>query len=704
VLLARIDRLQEDVRRTLQMASVIGKSFLYRLLEAIAIAEQQLDQHLAQLQRADLVREKTILPELEYMFKHSLTQEAAYNSLLLEQRREFHRRVGEALEQLFADRKEQYLGLLAHHFESAGEHAKAVSYLIQAGDRARLTDEHSEAIGYYQRAIGLLGELEDETRAAQVWLKLGLIYHANFQFEDAHQANEKAFALQQKTMPHKKPALNGKPRLLRLGISNPHVTLDPGLAAWGQDISVIEHLFSGLVVLNEELDVIPAIARSWQVLDEGRRYIFHLRNDVAWTDGKPVTARNFEWAWKRNLDPALHSATAHFLYDVNGARDYHQGKNPDPDCVGVRALDAQTLEVRLVEPVAYFPFIVTLPVTYPLPMAAIERLGETWWQPGQIVSNGAYRLMEFDLQHGGLIERNHAYYGDFPGNVEQMEWMVIRDRTELGNAYLENRFDLAFFGNKQVPDNIPREEKYESQELGVFFLAFSSLTPPFNDLRVRKAFALALNRRKFFDQFRLPVVSGGLVPPGMAGHSPDIGLPFDVDLARWLMVEAGYPEGKGFPVVKGLTPGGGTERLAEMICQWRDSLGVEISFDVVDPGELTEWKKERSTHTLVLNGWLADYPDPDNFLRQSDALSQLHRLGWQDAAYDRLVEQASRTPDRGKRMAMYRQADRLLVAEQALVLPLFYFVETELAKPWVKKQRSNLLGHDFFHKIIIDEH
>ena len=135
VLLARIDRLQEDVRRTLQLASVIGKSFLYRLLEAIAEAEQQLDQHLAQLQRVDLVREKTILPELEYMFKHSLTQEAAYNSLLLERRREFHRRVGEALEQLFADRKEQYLGLLAHHFELAGEHARAVGYLIQAGDR-----------------------------------------------------------------------------------------------------------------------------------------------------------------------------------------------------------------------------------------------------------------------------------------------------------------------------------------------------------------------------------------------------------------------------------------------------------------------------------------------------------------------------------------------------------------------------------------
>ncbi|MGA2489242.1 MAG: ABC transporter substrate-binding protein, partial [Anaerolineales bacterium] len=662
------------------------------------------DQHLAQLQRLDLVREKSHIPELEYMFKHSLTQEAAYNSLLLERRREFHRRVGEALEQLFADRKENYLGLLAHHFEAAGEHARAVDYLIQAGDQARLTDEHSEAIGYYQRALELLEDLHDETRLSQVWLKLGLIYNANFQFETAHQANEKAFAIQQKMAPQKGPAQAAQARRLRLGFPGQYVTLDPGRAGWGPDIAMICHLFSGLAEINEELDVIPAVARSWQVLEEGRRYIFHLRDDVAWTDGKPVTAPDFEWAWKRNLEPALHSMTAPFLYDITGAQDYHQGKNPDPDCVGVRALDAHTLEVRLAEPVAYFPFIVTMPVTYPLPKTAIESFGEAWWRPGQIVSNGAYCLVEFNPQHGGRMVRNPVYYGAFPGNAEQVEWIVVIDLTELDNAYLENRLDLAFSGPRKAPDNIPREEFNENQELGIFFLVFPPTMPPFNDLRVRKAFACSVNRQKFFDLFGLPMVRGGLVPPGMPGYSPDIGLPYDVDLARSLMAEAGYPGGKGFPAVKGLAPRIVISRLAELKYQWGDALGVEISFEQVEPGELTDWKQEHSKNTLVLNGWQADYPDPDNFLRQSDALSQLHRLGWQDAAYDRLVEQAGRTPDRAKRMTMYRQADRLLVSEQVLVLPLFYNWESELVKPWVKKERLNLLGYVQFHKIIIDEH
>ena len=588
--------------------------------------------------------------------------------------------------------------------KSAGELDKAVGYLIQAGDRARLTDEHSEAIGFYQRATQLLEQLQDESRLAQVWLKLGLIHNAAFQFEAAHQANEKAFNLQQKMKPKKAHLPTARAGLLHFGFSARHVTLDPGRAGWGHDIGVISQLFSGLAKINEELDVVPEVARSWQVLDEGRRYLFHLRTDAAWTDGRPVTARDFEYAWKRNLDPALHSITAHFLYDVIGARDYHQGRNPNSDSVGVRALDAHTLEVRLAEPVAYFPFIVSQVGMSPLPQAVIEKFGESWWQPGSIVSNGPYRLVEFDPQQGGRMERNPGYYGSFPGNVEQVEWKVIPDRTDLCNAYLENRLDLVVFPMEKTPDNIPREEVVESQELNVFFMVFPAAAAPFHDVRVRKAFACSLNRQKFFDQYGLPIARGGLVPPGMPGHSPDIALPYDVELARRLMAEAGYPGGRGFPAVKGIAPRGPTVRLEELSSQWRDSLGVEISFEQVDPGQLTEWNKDRRTNILVLNGWLGDFPDPDNFLRQSDAITQLQRLGWQDAAYDRLVEKASRTPDRAKRMAMYRQADRLLVAEQALVLPMYYRTGIELVKAWVKKPRNNMLGYILFQNIGIEEH
>jgi len=161
VLLARIDRLQEDVRRTLQMASVIGQSFLYRILETIAETEMQLDAHLSQLQRIDLVREKARLPELEYIFKHALTQEAAYNSLLLERRKVFHLKVGEALEELFPDRVDEFAGLMAYHWERAGRPEKAVQYLLRAGERARRLHAHLEALGYYNRALVLMDDDSD---------------------------------------------------------------------------------------------------------------------------------------------------------------------------------------------------------------------------------------------------------------------------------------------------------------------------------------------------------------------------------------------------------------------------------------------------------------------------------------------------------------------------------------------------------------
>ena len=178
VLLARIDRLEEDVRRTLQMASVIGKTFLYRILETISEAEMQLDTHLSQLQRVDLVREKARIPELEYIFKHALTQEAAYNSLLHERRRDFHLKVGEALEELFFDRVEEFLGLLAYHFSSANSLEKAGDYLSRAGGKASADGALEEAIEYYTRATDTYAQLDNKVMIGRLETLLGYTHWA----------------------------------------------------------------------------------------------------------------------------------------------------------------------------------------------------------------------------------------------------------------------------------------------------------------------------------------------------------------------------------------------------------------------------------------------------------------------------------------------------------------------------------------------
>ncbi len=713
VLLARIDRLQEDVRRTLQLAAVIGKSFLYRLLEAIAAAERQLDEHLSQLQRADLVREKTRRPELEYIFKHSLTQEAAYNSLLIERRKEFHRKVGEALEQLFADRQAEFFGLLAHHFDAAGDRAKAIDYLIKAGDKSRLEDAHEEAIKFYRRAIERLNELGDLDRASKTWLKLGLIYQINFEFDQAHQANETAFELQRQIRAREQHTpvervSPEQPRVMRLGIVGSQLgTLDPAKLTFGSEAWVASHLFVGLAEFDEDTNVVPDAARSWEVLDGGTRYVFHLRDDVRWTDGTLVTALDFEWTWKHNLAPGAKSAYGGLLDDIRGARDYREGRNPDPDSVGVRALDPLTLEVRLVTPVAYFIYLVTQPFTYPLPRATVERYGQAWWKPEHIMSNGPYQLSEFDATRGRLT-RNPYYFGEFLGNVDQIEWTFFDSSAALFHDYQTGHTDYAIgLSRRDLSIDVSDSERVEGWALWTSALIFIPSQPPLDDVRIRQAIAHALDREKLLEVAygkHLPWNGGGLVPPGMAGHSPEIGLEYNLDKARKLLAEAGYAGGQNFPILKYYYPEFGPQSIRDEIKQQLlDHLGIHL--EMVPLSTDVPWWTVTDAN-LQSGAWVADYPDPDNFLRQSTFYLTLRSRDWHHPRFEQLLETAARTPDRARRLAMYREADRILVNEEVVAVPLSYIAiaNAELLKPWVKGFKQNALGYYSLKNIVIGPH
>lgn len=722
VLLARIDRLEEDVRRTLQLASVIGRTFLYRVLQALAEAEKELDQHLAQLQRVDLVRERTRRPELEYIFKHSLTQEAAYNSLLVERRKEFHRKVGATLETLFADRKEEFLGLLAHHFDAGGERQKAVDYLIKAGDKARLEDAHEEAIGFYRRAVELLkrpssGSEGEEAQAVRTWLKLGLVYHANFQFEAAHQANEAAFALQQKarSVSRRSPATATGERtselhaggLLRFSTGFAPVTLDPAHSYWLGSDMIIGSIFAGLAEMDAEMNVLPHVARSWEVLEGGTRYLVHLRDDALWTDGTPVTASDFEWTWKRNLSPATASKTASLLDEVVGACDYREGRSGDPDAIGVRALDPVTLEVRLISPVAYFPYLFALPITYPLHRASLEQYGEECWKPEHVVSNGAFRLAQLDFQQGGVLERNDNYFGEFPGNVERFEWFRTVDDSQAVQEFQEGKSDICFWvplwDSRAKLSGVPPNERFEFSLIRTVFFLLSPDHPPLDDILVRRALIHALDRNRLCEIAfgpDLPPARGGLIPPRLAGHSPELGPGYDLAVARRLLAEAGYPGAKGFPRLIGEVGPVFSRYGEELARQWREGLGIDVSLQSFAVGA----SPDRVNEHFIAFGWLADYPDPDNFLRQSDAYSILRQSGWRDARYEELVQQAARTPDRARRLAMYREADRIWVGEQAVVVPLFYGSDAvSLVKPWVSGYSVSPLTFVLLKNITIEK-
>jgi ABC-type oligopeptide transport system substrate-binding subunit/class 3 adenylate cyclase len=712
VLLARFDRLEEQVRETLQLASVIGRSFLYRLLEAIAEAERHLETHLSQLQRVDLVREKARWPELEYIFKHSLTQEAAYHSLLLERRKTFHLKVGEAIEELFADRQEEFYGLLAHHFEAAGVNDKAIDYLLKAGDRGRQQEAHQEAIEFYQRALKLLPETGEDERTERTWFKLGLIYQLNFDYDAALEANEHAFALSQRKKGKLAQAARrppgDPPRILRQAFIDPVRSLDPAIGFWYTDTLIQNHLFTGLARIDSEMNVVPDIARSWEVTEGGTRYLFHLRDDVYWTNGEPVTAQDVEWAWKRNLSPETASPSASLISDVAGARAYHTGEESNPDSVGIQALDDHTFEVRLDKPLAYFLYLVAQPVAFPLPRKIIEQNGDEWWKPEHIVSHGPFQLVKFGKDWGELA-RSSEYSGDFPGNLDGLRWQVNGNQGELIDAYREGKLDVIHPVYRGLdPEDIPVSEKVRMPIFSVLYMMLHPGKPPLDDVRVRKALIHALDLEKLggIEGSLGPAAEGGgVIPPGMAGYSPDLGLRHDLARARELLAEVGFSTEAGFSQDAPLSlivHQGRSVIMEEIARQWKESLGVSSTIHhwpaVADLEDFDE------VH-VVIAGWSADYPDPDNFLTKSHAYRDLISMGWKRAAFGELIERAATTADRPRRLAMYREADRLLVEEEAVVVPLYYGdqVWLYLVKPWVSNYIHDARGGIHYTQIMLGD-
>jgi len=713
VILQRVGRLGDTARRLLMLAAVIGRQFDVALLQAAAGQDADaVDRSLGEWLARRLVKEvphprsaESADPGLRMLdFSHDKIRAVVYRAIEPAQRRLLHRRVGQALE-TSPTTVEGHPGMLAHHWEQAGEARKATAYLLRAGDQARLVYAHREAVEYYQRALAHLKALGDREQAAHTLMKLGLTYHNAFDFRRAHQAYDEGFVLwQQAGAAHQTtPALPAS-YTLRVRWLEP-VTLDPAISPDDHTACLVAHLFSGLVELDPEMYVVPDIARTWEVSDGGRRFVFHLRDDVRWSDGRPVTAQDFEYAWKRVLNPATGASTAPLLYDIRGAKAYHRGGG-GPDGVGVQAVDATTLVVELERPIGYFLQLLTHASCYPVPRHVVEAHGPAWMEAAHIVTNGPFRLASWKQGQSLTIERNPGYHGQFKGNLQRVVLLPIADWAIRLQMYEQDQLDvlgITFFPPAEREEVRQRHagEYISKPRLETHYIAFDVRRPPFDDVRVRRAFVMAADRERLANIHLMGYAApgtGGLVPPGMPGHFSDIGLPYDPRQARRLLAAAGYPDGQGFPTVNGLVFRAAASRGAYLQAQWRENLGVRVVWEV------KEWTAfvERLRHALpplVSLGWIADYPDPDNFLRVSRARSW---PWWQNDAYDRLVEQAGKANDREERLRLYRQAERVL-SEEAAVFPLVYERDHLLMKPWVNRYPMSGVRSAFWKDVVLTD-
>jgi ABC-type transport system substrate-binding protein/class 3 adenylate cyclase len=658
---ARLDRLAPDVREVASIASVVGRSFGMPLLERL-VPPQRLRPALSQLQRLDLVVEERRRPTPEYRFRHGLVQEAAYSSLLQERRRDLHRIVGTALEELEGEELSEAYGLLAHHFAEADEPQRAARYLVEAGNAARAVYADEEATSHYRRAVSFLDRLGDTGAARSVLFKLALAHHLAYDFEAADAAWAEAFKRPEPPPVRLEPTERLERPLLRdQGWVPGH---DYDIVAW----SFGPNCFRGLFRLEPGLDVVPDVAERISVSADGCAYVVQLREGLRWSDGERLTADDFAFSYRAMQEQAV--ASAHLLAGIEA-----------------HARDEQTLVLRLADPTAHLPYLLAQLGLFPWPRHCVEALGQHWYKE-TFVGNGPFVVDAVDHERADLVA-NPLWQGP-RGNVGTITVRFLDPHAavdEWSAGGLDYLFVPRLFGLADAADT----EVTRAPLLSVEYLGFSRRSP-FDDERVRRALAHGLDRAPLVAGSGDLPAYGGLLPPAMPGHSHDLAPVHDLVLARRLLAEAGYPEGRGLPELRLVHPDPGLgdslrrEIAARWDRQWRE-LGVRVRQDWA-PFEQVDAEVSRDASFWEW-GWISDYPDPHGVI--GGLLEQRLTPAAHDEDLRSLVDRAAPLRSRDERLQLYRDADRKLVAEQVWMVPISYSNWHLLHRPWV----SGLWTHPF---------
>jgi len=458
--------------------------------------------------------------------------------------------------------------------------------------------------------------------------------------------------------------------------------LDPAHVETSESLQLIINLFEGLVELDDEWNIIPLLARRWQVLDGGRRYRFELRQDWRWSDGMPVTAHDFIFAWRRNLTPQTNTGMAHQLYAIQGAAAFHQGEVAEATAVGIYALGDWTLEIVLDTPINYFLYLLAYPIMLPQPAHHVQLQPETWATPDNLICNGPFRP-EYDPKHSALyLNRNPYYRGLRAGNLNQV---ALHFQEPNWQHYQQNEVDWCRVDDRSDLAVHQPEAAFLVQGFVTFFLGFACHVPPFTNKLLRQAFAFAVDRhelvRLIWANVQKPA-TGGFVPPGMPGHSPEIGLTFDPERARHLLHEAGYTDGGDLPPLTLLALPGFAEVPAYLQQEWQQVLNVRVEIeDKLTDEEFTAHMRQGQGQ-LALLGWYAAFPDPDDVLRGIFYGSSPHNVfNWHNPLFDNLLDQAQRTTGSRTRFELYHEADKVLVQGETAVVPLYYLQARGLLRP-----------------------
>lgn len=465
-------------------------------------------------------------------------------------------------------------------------------------------------------------------------------------------------------------------------------TLDPALITGQPEGRIVNALFEGLLRFDRCGRSTPGVAASWEISPDQLTYTFHLRPNARWSDGRPVVAGDFVKSWRRTLDPATASAYSYQLFEVKGAEEFAntpEGKVGDFSKVGVTATNDLTLVVRLRQITPYFLDLCAFPTLYPVRIDLIAKYGDDWVKPGKLVGNGAFLLGSWRINDSVQLEKNPRYWDAANVRLGSVEVLPISKANVAYNFYAARQADLIMDKGLAPPSLLDalkvRSDFHAAPFLGTYFLRFNCAKGPFTDPRVRKAFSMALDRKRVTTKITRAGETDALsfVPPGIAGYKAPEGLPENHAEARRLLAVAGYPEGRGFPLTTYLySEGELNEGMAiELQSMWKEVLGVTVQL------ARQEWKVYLNSlgsldFGIARSSWVGDYPDPNTFLDLFVSGSGNNRTGWSSQRYDRLIAEAAAERDPGKRFEIMRRAEEFLVREEAPIAPIFFYVGIQL--------------------------
>ncbi|MBI2854525.1 MAG: peptide ABC transporter substrate-binding protein [Chloroflexi bacterium] len=495
------------------------------------------------------------------------------------------------------------------------------------------------------------------------------------------------------------------PQILRINLSGEPATVDPNRASFVAERTIIMQVFEGLLGFNQDLTLRPVVAKeipttgNGGISADGKTYTFKLRNDVTWSDGKRVTAKDFEYSIKRMLSPELAAAYASFYFDIVGAVQYNGAvKETDAnkaklrDAVGVKSTDDYTLVVSIAQPRPTFLQLMALWPAYPVREDVVTKLGDKWTEPPNYIGNGPFIMTEWVHQDHITLKANPNYWGTKP-KLSEIQVKMITDANAAMAAYKNNELDIVAppTGTERtvMADTTLKNEIVRYPEMATYAFQFNLKAAPFDNKKVRQALSMAVDRAAFVDKVRAGVgkVALSWVPPGIPGYDANLGKDYDFNpaKAKQLLADAGYSDVSKLPPIKfQYADAGGNKVIAQFLQgQMKDNLGIDISLEPMEPKSFSQMFGQKK-QTWVFISWTGDYPDPDNWLPDLFGTGLgANRNEYSNPAFDALAKQAKGELDNAKRIQIWSDAQKLVI-DDAPMVTLHYRERFVLVKPTVK--------------------